>query len=227
MGFGNLRVINEDRIAPGSGFGTHGHRDMEIISYVLERRARAQGQHGHRRAGRRDSRDPPGRRAAHERRHAACSTASSTTRRTETTHFLQIWIQPNVRGIAPELRAEALRRRRQARPAAPGRLARRPRRLGDDACRRDDLRRPVRRRRSGRAARSTRRARPTCTWCAASVDGQRRSASRPAMPLALERRDRALTDRPTASRPKCWCSTSSRSTELSLHHVFNSPGDFP
>ena len=146
MGFGNLRVINEDRIAPGTGFGTHGHRDMEIISYVLSGELGAQGH-----AWATCKAHPARRRAAHERRHAACSTASSTTPTTETTHFLQIWIQPNVRGIRAELRAEDLRRRGEARPAAAGRVARRRRRLGADPRGRAHLRGPVRWRRKPRA----------------------------------------------------------------------------
>ena len=46
MGFRSLRVINDDRVEPGQGFGMHGHRDMEIVTYVVEGVLRAQGQHG-------------------------------------------------------------------------------------------------------------------------------------------------------------------------------------
>ena len=168
MGFGNLRVINEDRIAPGTGFGTHGHRDMEIVSYVLEGALGAQGQHGQR---------PGGRRHAGVIRPGDVQRMSAGTRRaaqrvqprgrTQTTHFLQIWIQPDAARHRAGLRAEAFRRRRQARPAAPGRRARRARRLGDDPRRRGALRRPVRWRRVARAAARPGAAQPTCTWCAA------------------------------------------------------------
>ena len=120
MGFGNLRVINEDRITAGTGFGTHGHRDMEIVSYVLD------GALAHQ--------DSMGNGTAIVPGEVQRMTAGSGVRHSEfnhakdaTTHFLQIWLLPSAANLAPGYEqkafADADKRGRLCLVAAPAEQA--------------------------------------------------------------------------------------------------------
>jgi redox-sensitive bicupin YhaK (pirin superfamily) len=94
MGFRALRVINDDTVAPGRGFGAHGHQDMEIISYVLD------GELGHEDSMGNGSTIRPG---EVQRMSAGTGVRHSEMNpsRTDAVHFLQIWIVPDRRGHAP------------------------------------------------------------------------------------------------------------------------------
>ena len=100
MGWGPLRVINEDWIAPGMGFGQHGHRDMEIVTYLLAGPLQHKDSMGNGTTFRRPEvqRMSAGKGVQHSEFNGSAS---------EEVHLLQIWIEPDVRGIAPEYEQRA------------------------------------------------------------------------------------------------------------------------
>ncbi|AHI78791.1 cupin domain protein [Burkholderia thailandensis E444] len=188
--FGALRVLNDDRIAPTRGFGMHPHRDMEIVTYVLE------GALAHR--------DSMGNgsivRAGDVQRMSAGTGivhSEYNASRDAPLHLLQIWLLPTEPGGRPGYSGGALRRRRQTRPAAARRVARRARRGGVGALGRVDLCGARRRRRARRVRAAGRPARVRA--CRARQRGGERRGARG----GRRRADRRRRDRRVRARRAC------------------------
>src|SRR6266404_9457071 len=109
MGFRSLRVINDDRVMPGMGFGTHPHRDMEIVTYILSGQLEHKDSMGNGRVIR-----------AGEVQYMAAGTGVQHSEfnpaKNEAVHFLQVWIVPDHKGVTPRYAEKSLQ------DAAPGTL---------------------------------------------------------------------------------------------------------
>jgi redox-sensitive bicupin YhaK (pirin superfamily) len=107
-GFRSLRVLNDDRVQPGRGFGTHGHRDMEILSYVLE------GALEHKDSSGGGGVIRPGE-IQFMRAGSGVQHSEYNHSRSEPVHFLQVWIVPNARGLEPTYGQQAFDRKQASR----------------------------------------------------------------------------------------------------------------
>jgi hypothetical protein len=108
MGFRALRVLNDDRVEPGQGFGTHGHRDMEILSYVLE------GALEHKDSAGGGGVIRPGE-IQFMRAGSGVTHSEYNHSQTDPVHFLQVWIVPDTRGLTPGYGQQAFDRERARR----------------------------------------------------------------------------------------------------------------